>query len=777
MLDSSDPKPDLDRAIEFLLALRPGGPWNLAAIVPDGAVYSRTFTNPKSARAWLAKHADDANLHFTANPSTLPTGKSGRVRKDDISTIEFLHGDYDVDKLASDHELASLSLAARKDAVSGHLQLCDEPTFIIDSGGGLQALWRLKEALVPTPENIAWAEAANRWLAEQFAGGETQCSNVDHLLRLPGSVNYPNAHKRKRGRTVAAARLIAQSQLTHDRTAFKTVRRPVSKRIEIKFGRPEEVTDLDELAEQYGLSEKLTNIILHGHDPDDPHRLPSRSEWVFSVVNQLLRHEVPPETIMGVLLNDEWDISESVLEQDHKPGGRSSEEYAAYQVKRAMEKQDSERQEDMRLLAQNTVDPDHLEGYEAGPSQRGAATSSRERHEIRFTPFSWAEPKNIPPREFLYKPNYIRRFTTGTLAHGAVGKSILLMTEAVAMASGLPLLGTQPRGTFRVVYWNGEDPQDELDRRFAAIRKQYDVPAKATGDRLFVDSGRTLPINIVTLDPKTRMAMPKDVDFIVEALIADRIDVLTIDPSVASHSVPENQNEMAEKVAQAWNDVAERANVAVHLAHHAVKARGREVEAMDFRGGGASLAKLRHLRVLNRMTGDEAKKAGIVDDQAWRHIRSDDGGKPNLVPPSGAVWYRMVSVDLENADVKRDGFEHAESDVIGVPVPWTFQDKSRIHVWLSADEAREVHRLMGDEVWRKSSQSQDWVGRLIAEVADYDIKLDGNRKGIERLVKDWEAQGVLQVRKPDKPDQHGNRREGYVPGEIPDPWLPRNLSS
>src|SRR5690606_17746121 len=111
--------------------------------------------------------------------------------------------------------------------------------------------------------------------------------------------------------------------------------------------RPEEVTDLDELAEQYGLSEKLANIILHGHDPDDPHRLPSRSEWVFSVVNQLLRHEVPPETIMGVLLNDEWDISESVLEQDHKPGGRSSEEYAAYQVKRAMEKQDAERQEDM----------------------------------------------------------------------------------------------------------------------------------------------------------------------------------------------------------------------------------------------------------------------------------------------------------------------------------------------------------------------------------------------------------------------------------------------
>src|SRR5690606_10574425 len=111
--------------------------------------------------------------------------------------------------------------------------------------------------------------------------------------------------------------------------------------------------------------------------------------------------------------------------------------------------------------------------------------------------------------------------------------------------------------------------------------------------------------------------------------------------------------------------------------------------------------KLRHLRVLNRMTGDEAKKAGVAADIAWRHIRSDDGGKPNLVPPSGAVWYQMVSVDLENADVKRDGLEHAESDVIGVPVPWTFPEKTMTPVWLSDEQIKELYRLMGDKVWKK----------------------------------------------------------------------------
>jgi hypothetical protein len=773
MLDKA-PSPDLNAAIAFLKALRPRGPWNLSAMVPDGPVASATFTDAKKARAWLEKHADRANLHYSANPSKAPTGAGGRMRKRDVEKIEFLHGDFDVDKLPAKHELADLSISKRKERVISYLQAFDEPTFIIDSGGGLQGLWRLKEPLVATPENVTWAEGASRWLAGEFPGGEPQCANVDHLLRLPGTVNHPNEQKRKRGRTVVPSRLVSASGPPHARSAFKTIEKAASEHVDAKFGRPEEVTDLDALADQYDLPENLLDIILHGHDPRDPERLPSRSEWLFSVVNQLVRRGVPAETIMGVLLNAEWRISESVLEQDDKPGSRTAEDYAAYQVRRAMEKQAGERRAHEKMFEDNPIDPDDLKGDQEEVPSRDRSAKPGQKRQFRFTPYVCKDPRTIPPREFLYKPNYIRRFTTGTLAHGAVGKSIMLMTEAVAMTSGLPLLGTAPRGKFRVVYWNGEDPQDELDRRFEAIRKHCEVPADATGDRLFVDSGRILPINVVTLDPRTRMAVPQDVDAIVEALKADSIDVLTIDPSVASHSVPENQNEMAEKVAQAWNDVAERANVAVHLSHHAVKARNRDVEAMDFRGGGASLAKLRHLRVLNRMTEKEAKEAGIDPKVAWRHIRSDDGGKPNLVPQSDAAWYQMISVDLQNADVKRDGIEHAESDVIGVPVPWTYRKTTIVRVWLTADEVRELYRLMGDKVWRKSWQSDEWVGGLIAEVADYDLQFEENRKGIERLVKELEARGVLHLRKPDKPDVHGNKREGYVVGEIPEPWRPEN---
>jgi hypothetical protein len=771
------PVPDILDAIALLRDLRPEGPWNLTAIMPDGPVTSATFTDHQNAWRWIAKHVGHANLHYCANPSSSPSGGGGRVRKLDVEAIEFLHGDFDLDKLPADHKLSKLNLSARKNKLNKELRAAIEPSFIIDTGGGLQAVWHLNQPLEPTAENIAWAEGANRWLAMQFAGGEPQCANVDHLLRLPGTINFPNEQKRKRGRKIVKSRLQLQTLQKHDRSVFHSIAKPVSEKIDIEFGPPEEVTDLGALAHQYQLSAKLLDTIVHGHDPDHPHRHPSRSEWVFSVVNQLLHRRVPPEAILGVLLNSEWAISASVLEQGDKPGGRTAEQYAARQVRNAMEKQAGEQREALKLFDENPIDPGHLKGDEAaGAPSRDRPTKAEKKRLFRFTLWSGKDPKSIPPREFLYKPNYIRRFTTGTLAHGAVGKSIMLMTEAVAMTSGLPLLGTAPRGLFRVVYWNGEDPHDELDRRFEAIRKHYQVPANATGDRLFVDSGRTLPINVVTLDPKTRMAVPQDVDAIVEALRADYIDVLIIDPSVASHSVPENQNEMAEKVAQAWNDVAERANVAVHLSHHAVKARNREVEAMDFRGGGASLAKLRHLRVLNRMTEKEAKAAGIDPKVAWRHIRSDDGGKPNLVPQSEASWYQMISVDLENADVQRDGFEHAESDVIGVPVPWTYSAKSVASVWLSDDEINELYGLMGDKVWRKSSQSKEWVGALIGQVSGLDITFEDNRKSVDRMVKSFEQTGILAVCKPDKPDQNGNRREGYVVGEIPNPWVPEKLT-
>jgi hypothetical protein len=320
---------------------------------------------------------------------------------------------------------------------------------------------------------------------------------------------------------------------------------------------------------------------------------------------------------------------------------------------------------------------------------------------FRFTPYDRRDPSTIPPRSWLYKPLLIRKYVTGTLAHGGVGKSSILLAHAMACASGIPLLGIEPRNRLRVCYWNGEDPMEELARRIEAVCKHYGLPTAATDGRLFVDSGRALPIDLVALDQGNRMAVPRDTGKVVAALQEAQIDALIIDPFIACHSVPENANEAIESVAQQLNLIAEQANCAVHVAHHAIKKRGSNVEAMDYRGGGAALAKLRGLQVLNTMTGTEADAAQILRKDAWRHIKAE-GGKANLAPPEEARWYFMTSVSLGNVNTEE------EADIIGVPITWDYVATGRRG--MSPDQLDKLYREMAGDIWAKGANSPRWIG-------------------------------------------------------------------
>ena len=115
---------------------------------------------------------------------------------------------------------------------------------------------------------------------------------------------------------------------------------------------------------------------------------------------------------------------------------------------------------------------------------------------ITATPFVWADPTTIPRRQWLYQPHYVRQFSSLDVSTGGVGKSSLVIVEALAMASDKPLLGVTPEGPLRVWYWNGEDPADELQRRVVAAMKHHQLTSDAIGDRLFIVSGRTMPIVI-----------------------------------------------------------------------------------------------------------------------------------------------------------------------------------------------------------------------------------------------------------------------------------------
>ena len=56
---------------------------------------------------------------------------------------------------------------------------------------------------------------------------------------------------------------------------------------------------------------------------------------------------------------------------------------------------------------------------------------------LKFSAFKLGDPRDIPPRDWIYKPVHIRKYLTLTTARGGTGKSSLVLAEAVAMATGL----------------------------------------------------------------------------------------------------------------------------------------------------------------------------------------------------------------------------------------------------------------------------------------------------------------------------------------------------
>jgi hypothetical protein len=188
----------------FLENFRPDGIVCYVAIVPDGATAAASFngTDREAAARWIERTNEAAGLYFTVNS----TGKlSRKPAKTDITGIAAVWADIDPLDGAGrpyDQERQRLTDLA---AEVGALDI--PPTVTIDSGNGLQPIWCLDE---PIEASAEYRNAAEQLCIRiEAALGAKGTFNVDRLLRLPGTTNYPNKRKRKLGRGEAQARILA----------------------------------------------------------------------------------------------------------------------------------------------------------------------------------------------------------------------------------------------------------------------------------------------------------------------------------------------------------------------------------------------------------------------------------------------------------------------------------------------------------------------------------------------------------------------------------------
>jgi RecA-family ATPase len=182
---------------------------------------------------------------------------------------------------------------------------------------------------------------------------------------------------------------------------------------------------------------------------------------------------------------------------------------------------------------------------------------------IFAAPYAWRDPSTIPPRDWLYARHYVRGFVTATIAPGGMGKSSLAFAEAVAMCTGKNLLGHPVRKPLRVWVWNGEDPAVELERRVAAICLHFGIDHAELAGRLFLNSGRDMPIRLAEMAKGEVRINQAQIDGIRDECRKRKIDVLIIDPWVSAHSLPESANMEIDRVIKAGVSViAEQANIA-----------------------------------------------------------------------------------------------------------------------------------------------------------------------------------------------------------------------
>jgi hypothetical protein len=367
---------------------------------------------------------------------------------------------------------------------------------------------------------------------------------------------------------------------------------------------------------------------------------------------------------------------------------------------------------------------------------------------IHATPFDYAAAACVRPRETLYGGHYIRQFLSSTIAPSKVGKSSLIIAEALAMASGKPLLGVEPAGPLRVWMWNGEDPMEELQRRIIACMRLYGLTAEDVGGRLFVDSGRRMPIVLAT-QTKSGATISEPVEkAVIATILENRIDVFQVDPFISSHRVSENDNNAIDVVAKRWGFCADVTRCAIEIPHHSRKLNGAEVSVEDGRGASALLAAVRSSRALARMTEAEADKLGLRS-VARRLFRFTEVSSNLSIPaPESQQWMELASINLGNGGGEGGEDALVKGDSVGVVRLFNARVAQReaVEAVTSGEDGEAERRAMamiaeGD--WRNSPQAGDWVGIPVSRAFGIDRNERAGVGQIKAIVAEWLRSGKL----------------------------------
>jgi len=305
----------------------------LTAIEPEhGFIRTEAFAaeDQYGQRRFVESWRAERGIYFQVNPDLRAVADiETKGKKEHISRAIALH--CDLDSFKGDE--------TREEGKARVLRMLTEqlpagipgpPSVINDSGNGTHAFWLLR-----TPIEIggdveraeALVEPYNRGLAELLGGDAT--TDVSRILRLPWTINWPNPKKVALGMTPLMTRqVLFDGTRLYDPEQFPRSEAAASRYVSdaheraaarIIIGNAEPIESLEELR----VPDRTKALIAV------PAPVGKRSQRVRSVILSMISSGESDETILGVLTDPQWAVSESVLDKE------DADAYARRQIARA----------------------------------------------------------------------------------------------------------------------------------------------------------------------------------------------------------------------------------------------------------------------------------------------------------------------------------------------------------------------------------------------------------------------------------------------------------
>lgn len=255
-----------------------------------------------------------ANIYF--HPNSLRRAIDNKAKAADVGAMTTLH--VDCDNAPGENQETGIArnveLLKKLRGADGNIIM---PSDIITSGGGAQAYWRLGAPIpILSEDDLEKLKLYNKHIESELRGDH--CHSLDHIMRMPGTINIPHAEKRAKGRLPrlatwefhdASTRYSLNQFVAAAPENKATVARAFAKDgDDVKFT-AESISPTDERLK--GLSDKWIKIGREGDGKTD------RSGTALAFVTACMRCSPPvsDEVIASILMDKDWAIGECIRDK------------------------------------------------------------------------------------------------------------------------------------------------------------------------------------------------------------------------------------------------------------------------------------------------------------------------------------------------------------------------------------------------------------------------------------------------------------------------------